>query len=367
MNGGVGDDTLIGSPISETLGDAEGDDLIVGGKGSDVVFGGDDDDTIVWNNGDGSDLLVGDTGDDTVEVNGAGADGDAFTVAPVSGQPNGVSVRFQRTNLVPFTLDLADMETLEMNGGGGDDSISGSSGLADLIALRMNGGDGNDTLTGGDGDDTMDAGPGDDTMICGAGHDVMAGNTGNDRMVWENGDESDRIDGNEGSDTVEVSGSPTEGDAFAVTPDGERVRFRRTNLVPFALNIATVERLEVSAGGGDDSFDGSAVPLAYEIAGQAGDDALAGGAGPDELAGGAGDDELRGLGGDDRIAGGSGTDSFRAGGGDDRVGSKGQHLEPVDCGRGEDLVRGAAGDRVADNCERVRARPARAIRPGFGT
>ena len=54
-----------------------------------------------------------------------------------------------------------------MNGGGGDDSISGSSGLADLIALRMNGGDGNDTLTGGDEDDPMDAGPGDDTMICG--------------------------------------------------------------------------------------------------------------------------------------------------------------------------------------------------------
>ena len=121
----------------------------------------------------------------------------------------------------------------------------------------------------------------------------------------------------------------------------------------------------MSAGGGDDSFDGSAVPLAYEIAGEAGDDALAGGAGPDELAGGAGDDELRGLGGDDRIAGGS-APTVRAGG-DDRVGSKGQHLEPVDCGRGEDLVRGAAGDRVADYRERVRARPARAIRPGFGT
>ena len=154
-------------------------------------------------------------------------------------------MRFQRTNLVPFTLDLADMETLEMNGGGGNDSISGSAGLADLIALRMNGGDGNDTLTGGDGDDTMDAGPGDDTMICGAGHDVMAGNTGDDRMVWGNGDESDRIDGDEGSDTVEVTGSPTGGDAFAVAPNGERVRFVRTNLVAFELDIATVERIEV--------------------------------------------------------------------------------------------------------------------------
>jgi hypothetical protein len=78
-----------------------------------------------------------------------------------------------------------------MNGGGGDDTITGTAGLAPLIKLRMNGGEGNDTLIGSDGDDVMDAGPSDDTMVCGAGHDVMAGNDGDDRMVWNHGDESD--------------------------------------------------------------------------------------------------------------------------------------------------------------------------------
>ena len=44
--------------------------------------------------------MDGDDGLDRVEVNGAGA-GDAFTIAP-----NGARAKFDRTNLVPFTLDI---------------------------------------------------------------------------------------------------------------------------------------------------------------------------------------------------------------------------------------------------------------------
>ena len=62
--------------------------------------GGAGNDTLVWNNGDGSDTLNGDAGNDGTEVNGAPTLGDVFTLDPNAGR-----IKFQRTNLGPFTLD----------------------------------------------------------------------------------------------------------------------------------------------------------------------------------------------------------------------------------------------------------------------
>src|SRR6185503_15657995 len=63
-------------------------------------------------------------GADLVRVNGAATQGDAFEVAP-----NGAGLRFQRTNLVPFTIDL-DTERIEMNTLAGADPIAVKPGLA---------------------------------------------------------------------------------------------------------------------------------------------------------------------------------------------------------------------------------------------
>ena len=62
MNGGLGDDILIGS---------EGDDLINGGDGNDTALMGAGDDTFVWNPGDDNDTLEGQAGFDTMLFNGA--------------------------------------------------------------------------------------------------------------------------------------------------------------------------------------------------------------------------------------------------------------------------------------------------------
>ena len=104
--------------------------------------GGAGDDTLVWNNGDGTDVINGDDGRDDVEVNGAPTAGDVFTV-----QPNGARIKFDRTNLVPFSLDIGSSETMHANGLGGDDTIT--VGDVGTYAVTASGGSGNDTLTGG--------------------------------------------------------------------------------------------------------------------------------------------------------------------------------------------------------------------------
>src|SRR4029450_3086236 len=137
--------------------------------------GGAGDDTLVWNNGDGSDVANGDAGRDDVEVNGAAAAGDTFTV-----QPNGARIRFDRTNLVPFSIDIGSSETLHANGLGGDDSIS--VGEVGAYEVTGSGGPGNDTLTGGGSSEVFLGGSGNDTINPGGGIDVVSADDGDDQV-----------------------------------------------------------------------------------------------------------------------------------------------------------------------------------------
>ncbi len=322
ISGGGGDDVINGSELPDVVKGDQGNDRIAGfrnpASGRDVVLGGDGNDTLVWNNGDGTDTMDGEAGDDTVEVNGAAAAGDSFTV-----NPNGQRVQFDRINLVPFNLDIGTSETLQVNGGGGDDTIAGAPGLATLIKLSMDGGDGNDTLTGGNGDDVMAGGPGNDRLVGAQGRDAMAGNDGDDTMVWNNGDGSDVMNGEAGDDTVEVNGAAAAGDDFRVKPNGARVRFERINLVPFSLDIGTSEHLDVNAGGGDDRIVGSkglARLISSSFDGQDGNDRITGTDGADELVGGPGRDVIR---------------------------SRDRAADLVDCGAGLDLA-------IVDRRDRVR-------------
>ncbi len=75
--------------------------------------------------------MNGDDGRDDVEVNGAPTAGDVFTV-----QPNGARIKFDRTNLVPFSLDIGSSETMHANGLGGDDTITVGD-VGDLLGDRL--------------------------------------------------------------------------------------------------------------------------------------------------------------------------------------------------------------------------------------
>jgi Ca2+-binding RTX toxin-like protein len=330
LNGDGGDDVLTGADTSDGLNGGDGNDRLVGAKGTDLMHGDGGNDTLVWNNGDGSDRMVGDAGNDGVEVNGSPTLGDVNTLDP---EPGGV--KFRRTNLVPFTLDTAT-ERFQVNGLGGNDSVSASDGVGALTLLSVDGGAGDDTISGSDGPDLLLGGEGNDVIggrggddrIAGdRGNDTMNGGAGDDTLVWNNGDNTDVINGDDGRDDVEVNGSPTAGDVFTIQPNGARIKFDRPNLVPFSLDIGTSETMHANGLGGDDAIAVGEVGSFLVTA--------SGGPGNDTLTGGRSSETFLGGSGNDTITPGGGIDIVSADDGDDRVNIR---------DRTADLARGGAGN-----------------------
>ena len=90
LNGGAGNDLILGS---------QGDDLVNGGPGNDMVLLGDGRDTFVWNPGDGSDTVDGQAGSDRLVFNGSD-DSEKFDISA-----NGNRVRLTR-DVGGVTMDL---------------------------------------------------------------------------------------------------------------------------------------------------------------------------------------------------------------------------------------------------------------------
>ena len=98
---------------------------------------------------------------------------DAAEIMTVTTQANG-GFQFFR-NVGNITVDTTNVERVEVDGLGGNDSIDGSAQTNTAVALEITGGAGNDTLTGGAGNDTL---------IGGAGNDSLTGSAGADAFVF---------------------------------------------------------------------------------------------------------------------------------------------------------------------------------------
>ena len=193
LNGGDGDDMIIGSA---------GNDLVNGGRGNDVALLGAGDDTFVWNPGDGSDTVEGQAGTDTLLFNGANVNENIDISA------NGGRVRFFR-DVGNITMDLNGVETIHFNALGGTDTIT----VNDLTKTDVNqvnidlaspdgGGDGQaDTviINATDGDDVIIVTNNNGVVtVSGLADDVtISGFEANDRIV---------INGLGGDDVIEASG-----------------------------------------------------------------------------------------------------------------------------------------------------------------
>jgi Ca2+-binding RTX toxin-like protein len=348
--GGKGHDLLLGGAAADTFFAGRGNDTVVGQRGDDTAYLGKGKDRFIWNNGDGSDFINGGAGFDVTQVNGADGAGDEFDLREVGGQ-----AIFNRLNLGLFTLTNEKIEQFEINGQGGDDSLT----VGDLTGsavqkVAFSGGAGNDVLDaressttieafGGDGDDLLLGGAAVDTFFAGAGNDIAVGQRGNDtayleagddRFIWNNGDGSDFINGGKGFDVTQVNGADGAGDEFDLAAvDGQAI-FNRLNLGLFTLTNEEIEQFEINGQGGDDSLtvgdltgsnvqsvvfsggdgndflnaSGTTTPIVAD--GGDGDDILIGGAGDDILIGGDGADLLIGGGGNDILTGGDGATFF---------------------------------------------------------
>jgi Ca2+-binding RTX toxin-like protein len=234
---------------------------------------------------------------------------------------------------------------IEVIGGGGADLIDASAlAAADYGELTLHGGNDGDRLTGGAGDDTLLGETGDDRLAGLKGRDNLFGGEGDDALVWNNGDGSDFDLGEEGTDEVQVNGSPDAGDEIFFAPLGEpgTAHVERGNLKPFEIDLEA-ERLTIDGLGGDDRIEpdplnptGMAAQTALTMDGGEGEDQLTGGDGADRIGGGAGSDGVFGGPGDDNLSGGDNGDFLDGEDGADRI--AGDH--------GSDVMAGEGGDDV---------------------
>ena len=302
VDGGAGDDTILGSNGADLLLGGADDDFIDGQQGNDVAFLGNGDDVFQWDPGDGSDVVEGQDGTDTMLFNGSG--GNEIMAASA----NGSRALFTR-NLGNIVMDLDDVETLTVNALGGTDTITvndmsgtdvvevdvdlagtiggtAGDGAADVVITNgTNTGDIIDIVGAGSsvsviglaaltnitnsegandslvinalgGDDgitattlpagviklTIDAGAGDDTVLGSQGADVFLGGSGDDFVFGDNGNDVAFL----GADDDVFQWNPGDGNDTIEGQNGT------DTMLFFGANIA--ENITISANGGRVSF-----------------------------------------------------------------------------------------------------------------
>ena len=304
-----GQDTLIGGAGNDTIDGGANDDLIGGGSGDDCIEGGDGADTIVLSDGFGNDTISGgDGGTNNDEIDLSALSG-GVTVA--HGSFGGGSIT-DGVDLVTFS----GIEGLILTGSG---DVFSSTNLSDLATADVDGGAGDDTITGARGAHTLRGGDGDDHLYSGDGSSTLIGGTGNDTLYanfYTGVINTNSYIGGDGIDFVVIDGTPVQGYSYNI------------NLVTgsdtYGNTYSGIEN--ITSGAGDDTLigDGANNTLAGGdgndlIDGGAGDDFLITGLGQDTLLGGAGNDTLMNSDGDDSLDGGAGDDSIVATGGEDTL------------------------------------------------
>jgi hypothetical protein len=145
--------------------------------------------------------------------------------------------------------DAEPADRLTVNGRGGRDILSASTGA---MALTLTAGDGGGTLLGGPGDDVLIGGDDFDDARGRGGDDIARLGGDFDRFSWAPGDGSDDVDGGASRDSLSFFGS-NDPEAFRVAADGRRVRFTR-DVGSIVMDLEDLEEIDPIAGGGADTF-----------------------------------------------------------------------------------------------------------------
>jgi Ca2+-binding RTX toxin-like protein len=338
VDGGAGNDTILGSNGIDTLLGGDGDDFVDGQQGNDVALLGAGTDVLQWDPADGSDMVEGQDGTDTMLFNGSGG------AENFQASANGGRVLFTR-NLGNMVMDLDDVEVIDLNTLGNPDTttVNDLSGT-DLVELNVDqagtiGGTAGDEqadvviVNGTNGDDIIDVfGAGTSVSVVGLSAQVNIANAegandalvvnalgGNDgvtattlpagviKLTIDGGAGEDQISGSQGND-VFLGGDNEDfvfGDASGVSAIGLAAQVNITGAE------AANNRLTLNMLAGDDVVDASGLAVgSIQLSVNGGDDndVLVGGDGNDTLIGGAGDDVLIGGPGLDILDGADGDD-----------------------------------------------------------
>ena len=261
VDGGAGNDTILGSNGVDLLRGGDGNDFVDGQQGNDVALLGAGNDVFQWDPGDGSDIVEGQDGTDALLFNGS-AGSEIFEASA-----NGGRVRFTR-NIGNIVMDLNDIEAIDLNALGGTDTlIVNNLAGTDLVALNAN-------LAG---------------TIGGAAGDGAA-----DTVI---------VNGTNGADVIDVVGAGT-----SVSVLGLSARVNITN------SEGANDSLVVNALGGADRVTATTLPAGVtklSVDGGAGPDSLLGSQGADVFLGGDGNDFVFGDNGNDVALLGAGNDVFQ--------------------------------------------------------
>jgi Ca2+-binding RTX toxin-like protein len=261
VDGGAGNDTLLGSNGVDLLLGGDGDDFIDGQQGNDTAFLGAGNDVFQWDPGDGSDVVEGQDGIDTMLFNGS-AGSEIFELSA-----NGGRLRFTR-NLGNIVMDTNDVESIDLNTlGNVDQVIVNDLSGTDVTEVNV---DLAGTIGGTAGDGQAD------TLI---------------------------VNGTNGNDVIDIFGAGT-----SVSVLGLSARVNVTN------SEGANDALVINALGGNDGVTASTLPagvIKLTIDGGAEDDTLLGSQGADVFLGGDGVDFVFGDNGNDVALLGAGNDVFQ--------------------------------------------------------
>ncbi|MEG4274639.1 MULTISPECIES: calcium-binding protein [unclassified Microcoleus] len=214
LDGGVGNDTIVAAFATDTMIGGEGNDSLsgtftnaAGGDGNDTInataarFAGTGTALITLEGGLGNDSLIGYTNPTT---------GSSFTVTNLMNGGEGSDTIIFGTQFDKVIGNVAGNDFISYAS-----SVSFTGTVVNLISDTLGsnfiiGGNGTDVITTGNGDDILfgdsfnatntPGGAGDDTLIGGGGNDTMLGGFGNDNL--SGGDGNDSLGGGPGADTL---------------------------------------------------------------------------------------------------------------------------------------------------------------------
>jgi Ca2+-binding RTX toxin-like protein len=194
IDGGSGNDNIVGSHVADTIFGGDGADTVIAGSGNDTIDAGDGDDNLHAN--DGHDLVYCGAGNDTV----SGWWGNDT----VYGDDGNDSLLGDGAN----DLIVAGAGSDYAYGGTGDDIIYDGNNYAPAVANTNTTAD---TLIGGEGNDTLYSGGGHDKLYGGDGADTVrifsdaSAQTGVQPKVYLGSSAAPTVGGDGSTDTLSIT------------------------------------------------------------------------------------------------------------------------------------------------------------------